>query len=72
MNDIDEEGMYVWTDGSPVTYIKFDPGQPNNAHGGEDCVVLGSVIRTHRKFHRPCMHNDVSFHLRNKHSVMFD
>ncbi|XP_028399197.1 collectin-10-like [Dendronephthya gigantea] len=38
LNDIDQEGSYVWTDGSPVTYARFAQGQPNG--GAEDCVVM--------------------------------
>ena len=37
MNDVDEEGVYIWEDGSPVTYLKFVPGEPT---GYEDCIIL--------------------------------
>ena len=40
MNDIDEEGVYIWEDGSPVTYIKYAPDEPNNYGGDEDCMIL--------------------------------
>ena len=40
MNDIDEEGVYIWEDGSLVTYIKFAPDEPNNYGGDEDCMIL--------------------------------
>lgn len=40
LNDIDEENVFVWTDGSPKSYAKFYSNQPNNAGGNEDCVVM--------------------------------
>ena len=39
MNDIAEEGVYVWDDGSPVTQIRFAPYEPNNLHN-EDCMTI--------------------------------
>ena len=30
MNDLAEQGVYVWDDGSPVTHSRFSPGEPNN------------------------------------------
>ncbi len=41
MNDIAEEGIYVWEDGSPVSHIRFKPGEPNN-YNDEDCMGLWS------------------------------
>ena len=37
-NDIDHEGTFVWSDGSPDTFQKWYRGEPNNAGGGEDCA----------------------------------
>ncbi|XP_071485675.1 echinoidin-like [Diadema antillarum] len=37
LNDIDSEGTFVWSDGSPVDYTKWIPGQPTNYGGNEDC-----------------------------------
>ena len=28
LNDVDNEGVYVWTDGSPVDYTNWDGSQP--------------------------------------------
>lgn len=40
LNDITEEGVFVWTDGSPNAYAKFLEGQPDNYLNGEDCGAL--------------------------------
>ena len=37
MNDIAEEGVYIWEDGSPVTHVRYTPGEPGDA---EDCMAL--------------------------------
>jgi hypothetical protein len=37
LNDQDEEGTFVWVDGTPLDYTNWRGGEPNNA-GGEDCV----------------------------------
>ncbi|KAF7653995.1 hypothetical protein LDENG_00075190, partial [Lucifuga dentata] len=33
-------GQYMWVDGSPITYTHWAPGEPNNAHGEEQCVQM--------------------------------
>ncbi|XP_076014518.1 uncharacterized protein LOC143007034 [Genypterus blacodes] len=33
-------GQYMWIDSSPVTYTHWDPGEPNNANGEEQCVQM--------------------------------
>ncbi|XP_038667996.1 lectin-like isoform X2 [Scyliorhinus canicula] len=37
--DIKEEGTYVWVDGSPTDYTKWQMYEPNN-YGNEDCVHI--------------------------------
>lgn len=39
LNDIQEEGEYVWTDGSTFNYSKFSEGEPND-DGNEDCIHI--------------------------------
>ena len=29
---------FVWSDGSPVNFINWSAGQPDDYFGGEDCV----------------------------------
>ena len=43
LNDIAEEGTFVWTDGSPNTYAKFTDGEPDNYLNSEDCVVISKI-----------------------------
>ncbi|KAM6168132.1 low affinity immunoglobulin epsilon Fc receptor [Erethizon dorsatum] len=43
LRDLDIEGEFIWMDGSSVDYSNWQPGEPNNADQGEDCVmILGS------------------------------
>ena len=37
LNDLDVEGSFLWTDGTPLDYEKWFPGRPE-ANGG-DCVL---------------------------------
>lgn len=38
-NDLDEEGVWRWPDGSPLLYAHWGDGEPNNS-GEEDCAEL--------------------------------
>ncbi|XP_038667997.1 lectin-like [Scyliorhinus canicula] len=39
LNDMKKEGTYVWVDGSPTDFTKWQKNEPNNA-GNEDCVYI--------------------------------
>ena len=41
LEDMDEEGVYVWSDGSPADYTAWANGEPNNS-GDEDCTHFSS------------------------------
>ncbi|XP_072042584.1 C-type mannose receptor 2-like [Amphiura filiformis] len=42
LHDTEIEGQFEWVDGTPLDFIAWNPGEPNNAagHVGEDCVGL--------------------------------
>ena len=40
LNDRNEDQGYQWSDKSPVTYINWQHGQPNDAHQTQNCVVM--------------------------------
>ncbi|XP_060558401.1 macrophage mannose receptor 1-like [Ruditapes philippinarum] len=39
LNDRETEKGHQWSDGSAVDYTNWNPGEPNDFHGYEDCVV---------------------------------
>ena len=39
LNDLSQDGTWVWTNGSPLRYRAWAPGEPN-AYGREACVEL--------------------------------
>ncbi len=38
LSDVDTEGQFVWVTGEPLTFTNWDPGQPDNNSGLQDCV----------------------------------
>ena len=41
LNDIEDESIWRWSDGSPTSFINFKDGQPNNfGDQNEDCVAM--------------------------------
>ncbi|QDT67918.1 Lectin C-type domain protein [Planctomycetes bacterium MalM25] len=38
LNDAADDGTFVWSNGDPVTYTRWNPGEPNNFGGDEDYV----------------------------------
>jgi len=40
INDLETEGTYAWTDGSPLDYENWNDGEPNDWGAGEDCGHL--------------------------------
>ena len=39
-NDVSSEGDFVWSDGSPIDYQNWSPGEPNNWENREDHAVI--------------------------------
>ena len=39
-NDIEKEGSFRWTDGSPLIFTDWGQDEPNNSGGGEDCAHI--------------------------------
>lgn len=42
LNDVKEEGSFVWASGEPVTFVYFATGEPNNLGEKEDYVHMWS------------------------------
>uniref|UniRef100_A0A8D0L6D5 C-type lectin domain-containing protein n=1 Tax=Sphenodon punctatus TaxID=8508 RepID=A0A8D0L6D5_SPHPU len=43
INDIQTEGKFTYLDGKPIVYSNWQPGEPNNDKGIEDCVQVFST-----------------------------
>ena len=40
MNDRNIEAGYTWSDGSPVTFLNWHPGEPNDVNDVENCAEM--------------------------------
>ncbi|XP_048250990.1 C-type lectin domain family 4 member G-like isoform X2 [Haliotis rufescens] len=40
LNDIQQEGVYTWTNGELATFTYWAPGEPSFLHNFEDCVAM--------------------------------
>lgn len=46
LNDLSMQMYFEWSDGIPVTYTKWLPGEPTHAiNGQEDCVVMAGEVK---------------------------
>ncbi|XP_056622876.1 secretory phospholipase A2 receptor-like [Triplophysa dalaica] len=55
LSDIDKEGSMKWVDNSPLKAMFWIPGEPNNAHGIEDCVQIVSSYSPDNSWNdQPC------------------
>ena len=43
LHDKSSEGAFEWTDGTPVNYTLWSPGQPDDHGGAEDCGHMRKV-----------------------------
>ena len=44
LHDRNTEGSYEWVDGTPVSYVNWASGEPNNQNGDEDCGEFFSRV----------------------------
>ena len=44
LNQLTVANGFVWSDGTPVNFVNWNGGEPNNVNGGENCVeMFGSL-----------------------------
>ncbi len=55
-NDLTTEGVFVWSDTTPLTYTNWNAGEPNDGGGGEDCAITAGD-RNYEWDDRPCTNN---------------
>ncbi|XP_041036068.1 C-type lectin domain family 17, member A-like [Carcharodon carcharias] len=42
LTDRESEGNWKWVDGTPVSFTRWDQGEPNNWNGHENCAIIRS------------------------------
>ena len=40
LNDVDDEGVWRWSDSAKATFSSWGPGQPNSSGGEQDCATM--------------------------------
>ncbi len=40
LNQLSTTSGFVWSDGTPLNFVNWAGGEPNNANGGENCVEM--------------------------------
>ena len=54
-SDIDHEGLFRWKESQlPLSYSNFPSGEPNNANGNQDCLVVGFKDSSNEWYDRDC------------------
>ena len=61
LHDQNQEDVFVWVDGSPISYENWNPRQPDNVYNGyhnatENCVLIDDHKEGWNDY--PCMHLD--------------
>ncbi|MBI4704423.1 MAG: hypothetical protein HY744_25250, partial [Deltaproteobacteria bacterium] len=44
-SDIKVEGVFTWVTGEPWSFANWEPGEPDNGDGNEDCVKMHSGLK---------------------------
>ena len=51
LNDLSTQMYFEWSDGTPVTYTTWLPGEPTHAiNGREDCVIMAGEVESFHIF----------------------
>ncbi|GAB0184746.1 macrophage mannose receptor 1-like [Grus japonensis] len=52
LNDLSTQMYFEWSDGTPVTYTKWLPGEPTHAiNGREDCVIMAGEVNYKKNYY---------------------
>ena len=55
LNDNKTEGVFVWSDGSTVTYENWEDNEPNDGFNMSDCVILDGSSSRGKWNDTPCI-----------------